>query len=115
VADLLGSDELPDGFEYPREFFRVVELGMTNIEPWHIIGGDRLRSRYLGMQKRYQDRRLVPFAVRQDNDDVACWDAPASTVAIVHDFASPGWEQRAELPSFYAWLRQAIEDLIDFE
>jgi hypothetical protein len=29
-------------------------------------------------------------------------------------FASPGWEQRDEFPDFNSWLRQAIEDLIEF-
>lgn len=115
MADLLTTDDLPGGFEYPREFVRVVELGLTNIEPWWIIDGDRLRSRFAGLRERYHGRSLVPFAIRQDNDDVACWDTAAGNVAIIHDFASPGYEQRAEFGDFYAWFRQAIEDLIDFE
>jgi hypothetical protein len=115
MADLLTTDDLPNGFEYPPEFIRVVELGLTNIEPWWIIEGDRLRSRFVGLRERYKERSLVLFAVRQDNDDVACWDTAAGNVAIVHDFASPGYEQRAELPDFYAWFRQAIEDFIEFE
>jgi hypothetical protein len=36
-------------------------------------------------------------------------------VAVIHDFASPGYEQRGELVDFSAWLRQAIEDLIALE
>lgn len=115
MADLLTTDDLPGGFEYPREFVRVVELGLTNIEPWWIIDGGRLRSHFTGLRKRYHGRSLVPFAIRQDNDDVACWDTAAGNVAIIHDFASPGYEQRAEFGDFYAWFRQAIEDLIDFE
>jgi hypothetical protein len=115
MADLLSTDDLPGGFEYPREFVRVVELGLTNIEPWWIIDGDRLRSRFAGLRERYYGRSLVPFAIRQDNDDVACWDTAAGNVVIIHDFASPGYEQRAEFGDFYAWFRQAIEDLIDFE
>lgn len=115
MADLLSVDDLPEGFEYPPEFVRVVELGLTNIEPWWIIDGDRLRDRFVGLRERYRERSLVPFAVRQDNDDVACWDTAAGNVAIVHDFASPGYEQRAELRGFYAWFRQAIEDFIEFE
>lgn len=115
VADLLSTDDLPEGFNYPREFVRVVELGLTNIEPWWIVQGDRLRDCFSGLRKRYSSRNLVPFAVRQDNDDVACWDINAGNVAIVHDFASPGFEQRAELPDFYSWFRQAIEDFIAFE
>ncbi len=52
---------------------------------------------------------------RQDNDDVACFDVDRGKVVIVHDFASPGYEQRADFADFYAWLRQAIEDLIAFD
>jgi hypothetical protein len=115
MADLLSTTDLPDGFEYPPEFVRVVELGLTNIEPWWIIDGDRLRNRFVGLHERYRERSLVPFAVRQDNDDVACWDTTKGNVAIVHDFASPGYEQRSDFRDFYAWFRQAIEDFIDFE
>lgn len=115
MADLLSVGDLPEGFDYPREFVRVVELGLTNIEPWWIVEGDTLRARYSGLRERYTNRRLVLFAVRQDNDDVACWDADTGKVVIVHDFASPGYEQRAEFPDFYSWFRQAIEDLIAFE
>jgi hypothetical protein len=115
MADLLSTVDLPEGFEYPPEFIRVVELGLTSIEPWWIIDGDRLRSRFIGLRERYRKRSLVPFAVRQDNDDVACWDTMAGNVAIVHDFASPQYEQRSEFDNFYAWFRQAIEDFIEFE
>ena len=115
MADLLSTDDLPERFEYPPEFVRVVELGLTNIEPWWIIDGDRLRDRFVGLRERYRERSLVPFAVRQDNDDVACWDTAAGNVVIVHDFAAPGFEQRSELRDFYAWFRQAVEDFIEFE
>ena len=64
----------------------MVELGLTNIEPWWIIDGDRLRNRFAGLRERYRERSLVPFAIRQDNDDVACWDTIVGNVAIVHDF-----------------------------
>jgi hypothetical protein len=74
-----------------------------------------LRTRFRALQQRYTTRRLVPFAFRQDNDDVACWDADPGSVMIIHDYASPSYEQRAEFPDFYAWFRQAIEDFIDFE
>jgi hypothetical protein len=115
VADLLAGDDLPDGFAYPSDFLRVVALGLTNLEPWWIVTGDLLRERDAGLKTRYADRALVPFAVRQDNDDVAAWDLDTGTVVIVHDFASPGHEQRAQLDDFAAWLHQAIEDLLTFE
>ena len=114
MADLLQSTELPDSFLYPPDFVRVVELGLTNLEPWWILEGDLLRQRLAGLRKRYPDRELVPFARRQDNEDVACWDLASGAVTIVHDYASPGWEQRQVFPDFIAWFRQAIEDMIQF-
>ncbi|MFD6141190.1 hypothetical protein [Promicromonospora sp. NPDC060271] len=116
MAELLSIDDLPTGFDYPPEFIRVVELGITDLEPWLILEGDQLHSRYQGLRGRYPTRILVPFARRIDNDDVACWDlGRAGSVVVIHDFASAGWEQQAELGGFYDWLRQAVEDLIEYE
>jgi len=115
VADLLSIDDLPPDFEYPPEFIRVVELGLTNLEPWWIVQGQLLRDRFQGLRKRYPDRKLILFAIRQDNDDVACWDIEQGNVAVVHDFASTGWERRAEFAGFYDWFRQAVEDFIAFD
>jgi len=116
VAELLTVQDLPDDFVYPPEFIRIVELGLTDLEPWKVLDGDHLRTRFRGLVERYPARVLVPFARRQDNDDVACWDPAAKPgqVVVVHDFADPGWENGAVFPGFYDWLRQAIEDLIDF-
>jgi hypothetical protein len=115
MADLLTTGDLPDGFMYPSQFVRVVELGLTNIEPWWIIDGERLRTLSAGLRRRYPERSLVPFAIRQDTQDVACWDMAMGNVAIVHDRASPGWERRSEFDNFYGWFRQAIEDFIEFD
>ena len=56
LADLLSIDDLPPDFEYPPEFIRVVELGLTNLEPWWIVQGDLLRDRFQGLRKRYRRR-----------------------------------------------------------
>src|SRR5687768_8924404 len=91
---LLTSEELPAGFSYPRGLLRLVELELFELEPWWIVTGEFLRTRNRGMAERYPQRRLLLFAKRQDNDDAACWDLDTGKVAIVHDFASPGWEAR---------------------
>lgn len=114
MADLLTIADLPQGFDYPAQFVRVVELGLTQLEPWWIIEGDLLRDRHRGLKSRYPDRRLVPFAVRQDRDDVACFDTDSRNVVVIHDFTDAGWEKRANFDGFNDWLRQAIEDLIEF-
>jgi hypothetical protein len=115
VADLLSDAELPCGFAYPSLLVRVVDLGLMNLEPWWILKEDALRDRLAGLRKRYPKRSLVPFARRQDNDDIAAFDIDRGNVVIVHDFASPGFEQRAEFDDLAGWLRQAIEDLIEFD
>jgi len=114
--DLLSSTELPDGFSYPRQFEHIVELGLLDLEPWYVLQGKALRDTQAGLAQRYPERRLVPFARRQDNDDVACWEvSEPESVSVIHDFASAGWEQRASHSSFYNWFRQAVEDLIEFD
>ncbi|RPF22248.1 hypothetical protein [Myceligenerans xiligouense] len=116
MADLLRPADLPSGFTYLRQFVRVVELGIVDLEPWRILGGDRLARRAAGLRNRYRERVLVPFAERIDNDDIACWDLDRDgQVVVVHDFASPGWEHVAAFADFYDWLRQAVEDLIEYD
>lgn len=115
MAHLLNAAELPEGFRYPHAFLRTVERGLLDLEPWRILVGDPLSTRHTGLRTRYPTRTLVPFAQRQDNDDVACFDLDTGMVVIVHDFASPGWEGRAAFDDFYGWLRHAINDFVAFD
>jgi len=115
MAQLLSPAELPEGFRYPHQFLHTVDLGLVALRPWWILQGDLIRGRWAGLRTRYPARRLVPFAERQDDDDVACFDLDTGKVVIVHDFASPGWEQQAEFDNFYGWLRQAIDDLVEVD
>jgi hypothetical protein len=115
MAHLLSAAELPEEFRYPHQFLRAVERGLVDLEPWWMLDGDLLRTRQAGLRTRYPNRTFVPFAWRQDNDDVACFDADTGTVVIVHDFAAPGWEQLVEFDDFYGWLRQAIDDFVAFD
>ena len=90
MVDLLTSSDLPPGFLYPHSFLKVVDFGLINLEPWYILEGERLNQRFRGLQLRYPTRVLVPFAERQDNDDVACWEPTVGkeVVMVVHDYAS---------------------------
>lgn len=115
MVHILTAAELPEGFRYPHQFLRTVELGLVNLEPWWMLHGDELRTRHAGLRARYPARTIVPFARRQDNDDVACFDVDTSKVVIVHDFAGTGWEHRAEFDDFYGWLRHAIDDFVAFD
>lgn len=111
---LLSTAQLPAGFGYPPDFLRLVDLEIVHIDPWHMLGGELLQVRSRGLMVRYPDRHLVPFARRQDNDDIACWEMVDGLcqVVVVHDFSSPGWEQRERFDDFASWLRSAFDDLI---
>jgi hypothetical protein len=53
----------------------------------------------------------VPFALRTDRDDVACWDLDADLdgrVTVLGDFEVPGFEQGEVYPTFSAWFRAAV-------
>lgn len=95
----------PEGFNYPREYLDFVSGDVVEFSLWHFFYS-RLDHRFNGLKKRYPSKGFVPFARRRDNDDVACFDSITGDgrVIIVHDFASPGWEERLILNSFGEWL-----------
>lgn len=99
-----------------KNFRRVFNLGLIYLEPWFLLKEDQAKAHLEGLQKRYPSRVLLPFARRGDNDDIACFEeGKGETVQIIHDFASPGFEQRQEFPSFWDWFRYAVEEMILFE
>ena len=113
---LLEKKDLPDGFNYPKDFLRVVEQKLNNLTPWVIIFDDELKVQDLGLKSRYKNRVLVPFAKRVDNDDVACFEINnTNSVLIIHDYAKEGWEERKRFTSFFGWFRQAVDDMIGYD
>ena len=112
---LLTESELPTWFKYPREFLRVYGQGLLDFDPWVVLQGDQLRRRFRGLKERYPNRELVPFARREDKDDVACWSKGSTRIIVIHDFASPGYEDGEEFETFWDWLRSAVEATIEYD
>jgi len=116
VGPLLAPEELPRGWRYPGPFVRFFKRGLTDLDPWLVLSGDYLRRRYAGLRDRHPSRRLIPFAMRQDREDIACWDADVPRAVFqFEDFQRPPSSPKPRYENFYAWLRQAIEDLIEFD
>lgn len=113
----LAANQLPAWLEYPRAYERLLEQNLVNITPWHIMTAEEVKLRYKGLSTRYPKRQLFPFAYRQDNDDVACWEAgEGERVFIIHDFASPGWEiSKSNFEDLWSWFREAVEETIDWD
>lgn len=113
---LLTSSLLPLGFQYPGQLKRLVEIEALEFEPWTILTGDRLQQKFEGIKQRYPQRTLVPFAMREDLDDVACFDVQNNNyICIIHDYALPGWEQNNKriYLTFHEWLRDAFEHFLE--
>jgi len=116
MFDLPRQNELPPWFKYPDECLRAVRQQLVDLTPWHIMQREAVLTRMEGLGHRYPQRELVPFARRQDNDDVACWERDRqAAVVVVHDFSSPGNETRAVYSDFWAWFRVAVEDMAAFD
>ena len=113
--DLLDEEDLPSWFRYPEPFLRTVGTGLTRFPPWRTLEGIYSASLMEDLKKRFPARDLFPFALRTDCDDVACWErGNLDRVEVIHDFASPGWEQEASFETYWDWFRSAINDFAEF-
>ena len=114
--ELLDESLLPEGFQYPESFLRVINLNLIDLDLWYVMDKKQMIYRYEGIKKRYPNRVLIPFARRDDNDDIACFELnKGDEVQIVHDFASAGFEQKRMYNTFWDWFRAAIEEMINFD
>ena len=113
--ELYNAAELYPGFAYPAGLEKIAELDLVDLDIWFVMDA-AFAARYIrGLATRYPDRKLVPFAKRTDNDDVACFEVGTMPhVQIIHDFADPGWEQRGEFADVWAWFSSAVGDLIAY-
>lgn len=103
-------------FKYPDSYRRVISLNLCNYDYWYLMDPERIMIRLDGLKKRFPHRKLIPFARRDDNDDIACFEVGyGERVFIVHDFCEEGYERREEYETFWAWFRHAIEEMINGE
>lgn len=114
--ELFNVKEIYKEFDYPREFEKIVGLNLIDYGIWYLMDKEQVGDRMYGLMKRYPDRKLVPFARRDDNDDIACFEVGGGNkVQLIHDFASMGYEQRKEYSDFWEWFRAVIEEMISEE
>ena len=103
-----------NGYDYPSGYEKLIELNLIDFEYWYFIPDTQLQDRYEGMKKRYPDREYIPFARRDDCDDIACFEkGQGEKVYIIHDFADEGYEERKRYENIWSWVRDAMEELIN--
>jgi len=113
---------LQQNFKFPEKFLEVMYASAVPYpRPWSYIleFPDYARFWFRQAQTQYVDRCIVPFAIRDDNDDVACFDGNDHSgdpkVHIVHFFASAGWEDRGSYDNFEAWQKMAKQESIEYQ
>ncbi|AET59190.1 hypothetical protein HPL003_12165 [Paenibacillus terrae HPL-003] len=112
---LLNAKELYDTFEYPESFQKVVELNLIDYDLWYLMSNEQVLTRIEGLKNRYPNRKLIPFARRDDSDDIACFEiGKADKVEIIHDFTGVGYEQRKEFETFWDWFKSAIDEMVEY-
>lgn len=104
------------GFAYPKAFLKAIELNLVDFDIWYIMGKEQAALRLDGLRKRYPKRMLIPFARREDNDDIACFEVgEGGKVFVIHDYANVGWEHRKEYADYWSWFEDVIKDMIAYE
>ena len=100
-------------FRYPKEFLFIKNLNLLDLKVWYIMTDNQIIERLTGLMKRYPNRKLIPFARRDDCDDIACFELNnGGKIEIIHDFATDGWEQKEEFSDFWAWFKSAVDTMI---
>lgn len=104
MIKILQNDEKPSWVNYPDKYLDLINKEEDEFLPWYLMDKERILIRHKGLQKRYPARILFPFARHDYTDDVACWekDKPGKVI-LLHDFASPGYENKMEFETFDEW------------
>jgi hypothetical protein len=97
-----------------RQLSYLEKNGIGYTSPWRIItDANEFRVLVKGLLKRYPGCLYIPFARRDDSDDIAAFsgaDLKDDRVIIVHDFASPGWEIDSRHDDVWDFLKRADDD-----
>lgn len=114
--EYLLSDALkPDWLIYPAGLIELVRSERVTLIPWHVEKSVAVLATHRRF-KSHLGRELVPFAYRQDREDLACFEkGKGESVMIIHDNTDPGWEDEGSYPSFADWLAAAEDEAREWE
>jgi hypothetical protein len=84
----------------------------ADLEPWLVYPPGEIPEWAAALKGPYPARNILPFAQRQDMDDIACFDLDEGGISVIHPGADPGSEQCARFDDVEGWFRAAISDYI---
>lgn len=89
----------------------------TAMQPWYFLPPEQVFSASDRWPRADEQRELITFARRQDNDDLACavFDGGRFVEVVrVHGWAPEGYAPLARYPSLWEWLKSAIDDVAEW-
>lgn len=113
------TSAMEQGVSLPKGYQEAMDLNLVNLHPWHFVSDKEFDLLFPGINKRYPNRSVIPFAKREDNDDVAAFirrdpEQETGQIMVIHDFASPGYEVVARIKTFWDWFRYAVDGMIEW-
>ncbi|EGA5808943.1 hypothetical protein ACRFH6_001074 [Listeria monocytogenes] len=104
-----------DVFIYPEAYNKLIELNLVDFDVWYLIESGQATRRYHDLKERYPNRKLIPFARRGDNDDIACFEiGKENRVQLIHDFTTEGFEQRGEFDDLWERVESAVKTMVEY-
>lgn len=91
--------------------------GFTQLQPWYYVDAGHVMEVRTQWPNGPAKDRLVVFARRQDNDDLACFsvaDGKAVEVVLLHGWTSSGYDVLRRYDSFWGWVKAIIDDVAEW-
>jgi hypothetical protein len=110
-------------FPVPKGYRWIIDRGLvgfepfTGLQPWHYLDATSVFEANQRWPHGPIPDRLVAFAKRQDNDDLACFrvqDGRVVDIAVIHGWTSEGYTVVAEHLTFWDFLKLVVDDLAEW-
>ncbi len=69
--ELFNINDIYEEFKYLASYLKAVELSLVDFEFWYFMSQEQVETRISGLMNRYPSRKLIPFARRDDCDDIS--------------------------------------------
>jgi hypothetical protein len=117
MQEIMNSDYLVIGINYPKEFVYLVEHQIFELRPWKLMSSEWLQFTHDKFKTYFPGKLLVPFAAKADWGDIAFFDFKSSgdyEIVVLHGNDIGAWERREIFESVWEWFKRVSDDFIEF-
>ncbi len=111
MIKILPIEECPAWLQYPSLYLNLIKQGQEQFLHWCFIENTKIVVINKDLQKKYA-RNLFIFAVKDNCDDIACWEKnQGDRIFIIDDSIPRGFEQIRIFDDFDSWYQWALQDI----